>query len=44
MGYKELIRIVDFISVYKKDGLELCIEDVNDKYLLRLKKTISIIL
>ena len=33
VGYKELIRVVDNIEVYEKDGLELCIEDVNDKYL-----------
>lgn len=31
--YKELIRIVDHIEVYEKDGLQICIEDVNDKYL-----------
>ena len=31
--YKELIRIVDHIDVYEKDGLEICIEEVNDKYL-----------
>ena len=33
IGYKELIRIVDFLEVYEKDGLQICIEDVNDKYL-----------
>lgn len=31
--YKELIRIVDHIEVYEKDGLQICVEDVNDKYL-----------
>ena len=33
MGYKELIRIVDYIDVYEKEGLQICVEDVNDKYL-----------
>ena len=33
IGYKELIRIVDFIDVYEKDGLQICVEHVNDKYL-----------
>ena len=33
MGYNELIRIIDHIDVYEKDGLQICIEDVNDKYL-----------
>ena len=33
VGYKELIRVIDNIEVYEKDGLELCVEDVNDKYL-----------
>ena len=33
IGYKDLIRIVDHIDVYEKDGLQICIEDVNDKYL-----------
>ena len=28
-----LIRVVDKIDVYEKDGLEILIEDVNDKYL-----------
>lgn len=31
--YKELIRIIDHIEVYEKDGLQICIEEVNDKYL-----------
>lgn len=33
IGYKELIDIKDEINVYEKNGLELCIEFVNDKYL-----------
>jgi adenylate cyclase class IV len=33
IGYKELIRIIDYIDVYEKDGLQIYIEDVNDKYL-----------
>ena len=34
LGYdRELIRIDDHIVVYEKDGLELAIEYVNDKYL-----------
>ena len=33
INYKELIRVVDKIDVYEKDGLEILIEDVNDKYL-----------
>lgn len=33
IGYKELIKIVDYIDVYEKDGLQICIEDVNNKYL-----------
>lgn len=34
LGYdRELIRINDHIMVYEKDGLELAIEYVNDKYL-----------
>lgn len=33
IGYKELIKIVDHIDVYEKDKLQICIEDVNDKYL-----------
>lgn len=33
IGYKELIRIVDYIDVYEKDGLQICVEAVNDKYL-----------
>lgn len=33
VGYKELIRIVDYIDVYEKDGLQICVEYVNDKYL-----------
>lgn len=34
LGYdRELIRINDHIIVYEKDGLELAIEYVNDKYL-----------
>lgn len=32
-GCEELIRIDDHIVVYEKDGLELAIEYVNDKYL-----------
>ena len=31
--YKELIRIVDHIEVYEKNGLQICVEEVNDKYL-----------
>lgn len=31
--YKELIKIIDHIDVYEKDGLQICVEDVNDKYL-----------
>ncbi len=31
--YKELIRIVDNIEIYEKDGLQICVEDVNDKYI-----------
>ena len=30
--YKELIHVVDYIDVYEKDGLQLCVEYVNDKY------------
>ena len=33
IGYKELISIVDNIEVYEKNGLEICIEEVNEKYL-----------
>ena len=33
LGFQELIRINDHIMVYEKDGLELAIEYVNDKYL-----------
>ena len=33
IGYKEIIRIVDRIEVYEKDGLQLCVQEVNDKYL-----------
>ena len=33
VGYKKLIHIIDKIVVYEKNGLELCIEYVNDKYL-----------
>lgn len=34
LGYdRELIRINDHVMVYEKDGLELAIEYVNDKYL-----------
>lgn len=33
IGYKELIRIIDYIEVYEKDGLQICVQDVNDKYL-----------
>lgn len=33
IGYKELISVVDNIEVYEKNGLEICIEEVNEKYL-----------
>ncbi len=33
IDYKELIHVIDSIVVYEKDGLELCVEYVNDKYL-----------
>lgn len=33
IDYKELIRIVDHIEVYEKNGLQICVEEVNDKYL-----------
>lgn len=33
IGYKKLIHIIDDIIVYEKNGLELCIEYVNNKYL-----------
>ncbi|MGM9877401.1 MAG: hypothetical protein ACI33S_02010 [Bacilli bacterium] len=33
IGYKELIRVVDYIDVYEKDELQICLEDVNNKYL-----------
>lgn len=33
IDYKELIRIVDHVEVYEKDRLEICVENVNDKYL-----------
>ena len=33
IGYKELIEIIDHIDVYEKDGFQICVEDVNDKYL-----------
>ncbi len=33
IGYKELIRIVDHIDVFEKDGLQICVQDVNNKYL-----------
>lgn len=33
IDYKKLIRIVDHIEVYEKDGLQINVEDVNDKYL-----------
>lgn len=33
IGYKELINIVDNIEVYEKKGLEICVEEVNEKYL-----------
>ena len=32
-GYKELIKVVDYIDVYEKDGLEINVEEVNNKYL-----------
>lgn len=33
IDYKELIRIVDHVEVYEKDRLQICVENVNDKYL-----------
>jgi len=33
VGYKELIKVVDYIDVYEKDGLEINVEEVNNKYL-----------
>lgn len=33
IGYKELIYIIDYIEVYEKDGFQICVEDVNSKYL-----------
>lgn len=33
LGYKDLIKIVDCIDVYEKDGFEICVQYVNDKYL-----------
>ena len=33
IGYRELIHIVDEMNIYEKDGLELGVQYVNDKYL-----------
>ena len=33
IGYKELIDIIDYIEVYEKDGFQICVQDVNNKYL-----------
>jgi len=33
IGYKELIHIIDYIDVYEKDGLQICVQEVNQKYL-----------
>lgn len=33
IGYKELISIIDYVDVYEKDGFQICVQDVNNKYL-----------
>ncbi len=33
IGYKELIHVIDSMIIYEKDGLELCVQHVNGKYL-----------
>ena len=33
IGYKGLISIIDYVDVYEKDGFQICVQDVNNKYL-----------
>ena len=33
VGYKELIKVNDYIEIYEKDELQICVQYVNRKYL-----------